>query len=584
MDLPQKYFEKKQRLVVNNLNFKIGGEAGFGIMAAGIAFAKIATRSGLFIHGYVEYPSLVRGGHNTYQIRVSKCLNPPLEKTIDLLVALNKESVELEMENLSDYSAIIFDPYDFKLTEDDFKKKVLLIPVPLERFALEKGSGKLMINTVAIGAVVSVLGLDFEIFKTVLIDAFFGKSKEIVNSNIEAAKAGFDFAKKYTDSFHFKLEKIESSQKMLLSGNEAMALGTIAAGCKFYASYPMTPSSSILHFLAVKQVDADMIVKHAADEIEAANMAIGASFAGVRAQIGTSGGGFALMAEAYGLAGMTETPLVVIDVQRPGPATGLPTWTGQGDLDFVLSAGQDEFPRIVIAPGDVREAFEEIINAHNLAQKYQTTVMVLSDKYLGESVWSEEFFDDDVKIDKGNLFDGESDFKRYEFAESGVSARSLPGQKGGKFVANSYEHDEFGFTTESSDTRQKMMKKRMVKLETLAENLPHPVLYGEDEAQVTLVSWGSTKLACLSALEILKAEGVKANLLHIVYINPFPKEKVEEVLSKAKNTLICEGNYSGQMANLIRDKTGIEIPNKFLKFDGRPIYPEEIVEAVRKVI
>jgi 2-oxoglutarate ferredoxin oxidoreductase subunit alpha len=584
MDLPQKYFEKKPKLKVNDLNFKIGGEAGFGIMAAGIAFAKIASRSGLFIHGYVEYPSLVRGGHNTYQIKVSNYPNPPLEKKIDLLVALNKKSIDLEMENLSDQSAIIFDPYDFKLRQEDFKKKVLLLAVPLERFALEKGSGKLMINSVAIGAAISVLGLDFEVFKTVLIDAFFGKSEEIVNSNIEAAKAGYDFAKKYTDGFHFKLEKVESPPSIVVSGNEAMALGTISAGCKFYASYPMTPSSSILHFLAAKQVDADMVVKHAADEIEAVNMAIGASFSGVRAQVGTSGGGFALMAEAYGLAGMTETPLVLIDVQRPGPATGLPTWTGQADLDFVLSAGQDEFPRIVIAPGDVKEAFGEIVNAHNLAQKYQTTVMVLSDKYLGESVWSEEFFDDDVKIETGNIYDGESDFKRYEILESGVSTRSLPGQTGGKFIANSYEHDEFGFTTESADIRQQMMNKRMRKLETLAQNLPQPILYGKDETQVTLVSWGSTKLACLSAIEILAKEGISANFLHIVYVNPFPKEKVEEVLRQAKETLICEGNYSGQMANLIRAKTGIEIPNKFLKFDGRPIYPEEIVEAVRKVI
>jgi len=584
MDLPQKYFEKKPKLRINDLNFKIGGEAGFGIMAAGLTFAKVASRSGLFVHGYVEYPSLVRGGHNTYQVKASNHPNPPLEKKIDLLVALNKESVDLEMENLSNQSAIIFDPYDFKLQEGDFKKQVLLFPIPLERFALEKGSGKLMINTVAIGAAVSVLDLDFEVFRTVLIDAFFGKSGEIVNSNIEAAKGGFDFAKKYTDDFNYKLEKIETPPKIVVSGNEAMALGTIAAGCKFYASYPMTPSSTILHFLAAKQVDADLVVKHAADEIEAINMAIGASFAGVRAQTGTSGGGFALMTEGYGLAGMTETPLVIIDVQRPGPATGLPTWTGQGDLDFVLSAGQDEFPRIVIAPGDVKESFEGIVNAHNLAQKYQTTVMVLSDKYLGESVWSEEFFDDDVKVEKGNVFDGESDFKRYKFIESDVPSRSFPGQKGGKFIANSYEHDEYGFMTESANIRQKMMNKRMKKLETLAENLPQPVLYGKEEAQITLVSWGSTKLACLRAVEILQAEGIEANFLHIVYINPFPKEKVEEVLKKSKEILICEGNYSGQMANLIRAKTGIEIQNKFLKFDGRSIYPEEIVETVRKVI
>ena len=563
-----------RKIKINDLNLKIGGEAGFGIMASGLIFAKAVNRAGLSTFGYVEYPSLVRGGHNTYQIKVTSKPYFAPEKQVDLLIALNKNTVDVDGANLGPFSGVIFNDEEFKLESSEFEKKnVFLYPVPLEKIATEVGGGKLVVNTVALGAALALVGLDFQYLSSVLTNTFRQKGEQVVNLNIKSARGGYDYVReKYADHFSFKLEKLDGPPKFVMSGNEAIALGAIAAGCKMYVSYPMTPSSSILHYLADHQLKADMIVKHCADEIEAIDMAIGGSFAGVRTAVGTSGGGFALMAESYGLAGILETPLVVINVQRPGPATGMPTWTGQPDLDFVMYAGQDEFPKIIIAPGDPAGAFYGTAQAFNLAAEYQTTVMILSDKFLGESIYGTEEFDTNkIKIEEGGILSesellNTENYKRYEFTETGVSPRSLPGQKSGKYVANSYEHDEFGFVSEDPDNRVSMMTKRMKKLVTASNGLPGPTLYGEVEAKITLVGWGSSKGPILKALDLLKQEGISANFLHFVYISPFPIEATAKILSSAKKTLICEGNYTGQLARLIREKTGIEIKTFFSSF------------------
>jgi 2-oxoglutarate ferredoxin oxidoreductase subunit alpha len=574
---------------VNDLNFKIGGEAGFGIMAAGLAFAKAANRAGLETFGYTEYPSLIRGGYNTYEVKVSEKPFFCAEKELDLLVALNKETFDRSVDTLSQGAGIIYDNEAFELKESELPdKNISLLPIPLEKLAISVGGSKLMNNTVAIGATFGMTSLEFEYFEGVLRDAFKSKGEEIINFNVKAGRAGYDFADdKFKDKYPYTLRKTEKARKAVISGNDAAALGAVAAGCKLYVSYPMTPSSTILHSLADYQIKADMVVKHAADEIEAINMAIGASYAGIRVATGTSGGGFALMAEAYGLAGIIETPLVIFEVQRPGPATGMPTWTGQGDLDFVLSAGQDEFPRIIIAPGDPKEVFEKTFEAFNLAEKYQTTVLVLTDKFLGESIQGTEILLEGLKIDRGALVSEEElskipEFKRYSLTESGISPRSFPGQKGGKFVANSYEHDELGFTSEKANERVEMMNKRMRKIDAIKTDLPKSALYGNENADVTIVGWGSTKGPALRAIELLGKQGISANFLHIVYLNPLPTE-IGEVLKKAKKILICEGNYSGQLANLIKSKLGLDLKNRFLKFDGRPFYPEDIAEKVKEI-
>ena len=320
------------------------------------------------------------------------------------------------------------------------------------------------------------------------------------------------------------------------------------------------------------------------DEISVINTAIGAGFAGVRAMVGTAGGGFALMSEGYGLAAMTETPVVIVVGQRPGPATGLPTWTGQADLRFVMHAHQDEFPRIVIAPGDVGEAFRCAGEAFNIAEKYQTPVILLTDKYLGESRKTAEGFDS-VKIDRGEFVaEGDGDYLRYKFTDSGVSPRALPGTKGAVVVANSDEHVESGQSTEESDARNRMMEKRMRKLEVFRKVMPLPKVYGPDKADITILGFGSVKGPVLEALGGLGKVGISANFIHIVYLSPFPEKEMYSLLAKAKRLLVVENNFTAQFAGVVREYTGVRAENVLLKYDGRPFYPEEIVAKVRSVV
>ncbi|MFZ2410860.1 MAG: 2-oxoacid:acceptor oxidoreductase subunit alpha, partial [Candidatus Methanoperedens sp.] len=406
--------------------------------------------------------------------------------------------------------------------------------------------------------------------------------------------AGFDYIKKnFPDDFNYKLEKIGTPGKMLLTGNDAICMGAIKAGCKFYSAYPMTPASSILHFMAANERRFNIVVKHTEDEISAINMAIGAGFAGVRAMCGTSGGGFCLMSEGYGLAGMIEVPVVVIMAMRPGPSTGMPTWTEQGDLKFVLAASQGDFPRPVIMPGDNEECFYMTAGAFNIAEKYQTPVIVLTDKYLAESHKTTEKFDTGrISIDRGlyatpqelAASDEKTFFKRYKFTENGISPRTIPGMKKGIYTAASDEHDEEGNITEEIGIRVKMMQKRMKKLDTLAKELKHPDIFGQKDAKVTIIAAGSTKGPIKEAIIALEKEGIGVNYLQILYLAPFPAEKVADVIDSAKKTVVVENNFTGQLADIIREKTGRNVTRRILKYDGRPFYPEEIQSAIKEVI
>lgn len=343
----------------------------------------------------------------------------------------------------------------------------------------------------------------------------------------------------------------------------------------------MSPTSNILHVLAANQEKYGFVYKQPEDEISAINMAIGASFAGARALTVTSGGGFCLMVEGYGLAGMTETPLVIIEGMRPGPATGLPTWSGQGDLQFILHAHQDEFPRLVLAAGDVKESFDLTMQAFNLADKYQTPVVVLIDKNICENDQSCLFPDiSKYKIDRGKFSkDLIPDYMRYKHEPDGVSLRTIPGS-GNFFLANSDEHDEFGYSTEESDERKLQMEKRMKKLQTCTDtDMQKPQVFGPDKADITIVSWGSNKGSIIEALKSFK----NVNYVHLTWMNPFPTEELKKLLEKTKHILDIESNFSGQAANLIKEKTGIDIKDRLLKYDGRIFYPEEIIEKLSSI-
>lgn len=572
------------------LVWKIGGEAGQGIAASGLIFSRTCARAGYYIFDYGEYPSLIRGGHNTYQVRVAAEEIHSMTKTVHILVALNKETVDLHKNELAENAALIYDSDTVKVTPDEFKKTTFLCPVPLGKLTKDAGGSDLMRNSVAIGATLAIIDLDFATLEKVLRDIFADKGEEVINLNINVAKAGFDFGKtNFPPDFPFKLLKANPTNNLVIAGNESIVLGAIQSGCKFYSGYPMTPSSTILQYMAQVGPKYNVVVKHAEDEISVINMAIGASVAGVRSMCATSGGGFSLMVEGYGLAGITETPLVVVDAQRPGPATGMPTWTGQGDLQFVLNAAQDEWARIVIAPGDTDDCFYLTAEAFNLAEKYQTTVMILTDKFLGESHKSTKKFDTSkVKIERGKILSVDDlskieKYNRYQLTEDGISTRSIPGQKGGVFLANSYEHDEYGFATENSNMRTQQMDKRMKKLEIAAKDIPQPAIIGQEKAQVTIIGWGSTKGPIIDAIKILENDGILVNFLQIKYLNPFPTASVIKIMDAAKTTMVIENNSTSQLGRLISEQTGKFPEFTLLKYDGRPFFPEEIVAKVKEV-
>lgn len=568
---------------VNFISLKIGGMAGQGIKSAGLMFAKLATRSGYHIYDYTEYPSLIRGGHNAMQINISvEEVTAPSLRT-DVLIALNQETISKHAHEIPAGGSIIFDA-DKKFDFSTIDKKINLILVPLSKFAQEAGGQELLINTVALGAATALLGGNLVTLKILIGEEFSDKKAEVTQINHKAVESGYNFV---LENFKDKLQKKltprpVTAPNMILNGDEAAALGAISAGLQFASIYPMTPITGILHILAAFQEKYGFIYKQPEDEISAINMAIGASYAGARAMTATSGGGFCLMTEGYGLAGQTETPVVIIMGMRAGPATGFPTWSEQGDLRFVLHAHHGDFPRIVLAPGDGKEIFEMTMQAFNLAEKYQTPVIVLVDKNMCEDDQSYTYFDASKYIVDRGKFTKEKidDYKRYKLEDDGVSLRTIPGT-GNWFLANSDEHNEYGYSDESGENRNQQHPKRMKKLDTCAKNdMQEPTLYGPAKADLTIVSWGGNKASIVQAMK----EFPNVNYLHITWMNPFPAETVKKVLSQAKSVLHIENNFTAQLAGLIREKTGIEIENKFLKYDGRPFFVEEVSEKIQSVL
>lgn len=582
-----------------DITWKIGGEAGFGIMSTGQIFATICSRAGFHVYDYVEYPSLIRGGHNTFHVKVSRDPVYAIPHTVDLLVALNKRTIEKHITEVTSGGAILYDNEKVMLDPSFMEgRDVHFLGVPLARLAKESGGEIIMQNSVAMGATVALLDFDFTVLADVLQKMFGRKGEQVVKVNLDTARAGFDFVKQHFADYTgavLSLPDAIMERRMVLTGNDAIALGAIQAGCKFYVAYPMTPASSILHTMAANEEKYNIVVKHAEDEIAVMNMTIGASVAGARSMCATSGGGFALMVEALGLAGITEVPLVCVVSSRPGPATGLPTWTEQGDLKFVLSAAPGDFPRIVLAPGDTAEAFYETMRAFNLADKYQTPVIILSDKYLSENHMSTSFFD--VRrvplIREGLVRDAElaqaQGFKRYAVTDSGISARSIPGQIGGVYNANSDEHDELGLSSEDLAMRNAQMEKRARKLEhfwddAVATGVPGPQLYGPADADVTLIGWGSVKGPVLEALRLLAAQGKKVNFLHYVYVWPFPVQQTKSFLTQTKKIVNIENNQSGQFGLLFRQEMLRDFDHHLLKYNGQQFFPGEIMERMLKEV
>jgi len=580
-------------LIVNKLSLLVGGEAGAGISRSGFLFAKACLRGGLYAFGANDYQSLIRGGHNFYTVRVCDEEVYSQADTVDILIALNKETILFHKDELVSSAGVIYDQDQFNVNKEELGRvDIKLYHVPMRKIVKELEGPEIMENTVALGAACALLDYDPEFLNSVLRDTFNPKTAE---QNTEAAKQGYSYAKEnYGNDFGYQLKKTDSTgkNKIFLAGNEAIGLGALNAGCKFYAAYPMTPATSILHFLAPLDREYKMVVIQVESEIAAVNMVAGASFAGVRSMTATSGGGFCLMTEGLGMIGMTETSPVIVLVQRPGPSTGLPTYTGQGDLRFAIHASQGEFPRVIIAPGDVEECFYSTLEAFNLAEKFQIPAIIISDKYLAESNGTTEPFDQNrIRIDRGQLIITkeytEEEYIRHRFTENGISPRAMPGTKGAIVRTNADEHNELGYTSEDPVLALKMADKRFKKLDALTKELQKyetVKVYGSKEADTTIIGWGSTKGPIREAIKLLSNEGVKLNYLQIVYLHPFPVAKVQEILQSAKNTIIVENNMTSQLSSLIREHLLIDVDHKILKYNGRPFNPEALARSIKEVL
>ena len=566
--------------------WKIGGEAGFGIMTTGLFFSTLAARSGYHVFDYTEYPSLIRGGHNTTDVVFSDTPARMTKKTVDMLVCLNKETFDLHKHRLTPDSVVI---YDADLYELDVPCKG--VGIPFKKLKHEMKVQQIMINTIAMGATLALLDADMDMFREMLRAQFEKKGEDIVAFNLKLADTGYNYVKEHYSELIKPImpRKDNPDPKLMMTGNDAFSLAAVMADCRMYVAYPMTPSSTVLSTLAGWEKKTGMVVRHAEDEISVALTALGASTMGARTAVGTSGGGFALMVESVSFAGIAEIPFVVFMSQRPGPATGMPTWTEQGDLLFTVNAGHGEFPKVVLAPGDVHEMVDLTIKAFDYADIYQTPVIVMSDKLLSEShqSWSKkEIFDlaANHPEDRGKTVTEtqQQPYLRYKVTEDGISERLIPGAKGHFYQANSYEHSEDSHTSEHAEDRIAQVDKRARKNDLfLKTHFQPPAIYGDQNtAEIIFVSWGGNKNLILEAQELLQEQQINTAYMHFTYVFPMDPEKVKAQFIDGKRYILIENNSHAQFGKLLRAETGVNIEEKLLRYDGRPHEPEDIVSYV----
>ena len=551
-------------------NILIGGAAGQGIDTTVSILEKAFKRSGYFVYTVRDFMSRVRGGHNFMVIRFGNEAITSHSSKLDGIIALNEETVDLHLENLKDGG--------FILCDSNLKGDFDAIRIPMAEKAKELGNPRVS-GSISAGAILKLFGVNPE-YVDEIIEASIKKA--YVKINQDAARFGYD-------SVDAKYPHLggEYKDKMLINGNQAVALGAIAAGLKFYSAYPMSPGTPIMEYLSKHGVSTGVVMEQVEDEIAAINMAIGASYAGVRSMTGTSGGGFSLMVEALGLSGIAEIPLVIANVQRPGPATGLPTRTEQSDLKFSIYASHGEFPRMVIALRNHKDAFYQTARAFHIADKYQIPVLILSDQYLADSTSTVEMYDLSEIASNTPIISTEekADYLRHQITETGISPRRIPG-KGNYFVAaDSDEHDEAGYITEDADVRVDMVDKRMRKLDGLIRELEEPEFLGDEDCDILLVGWGSTYGPIKEAVKSLnKGSDDKFGALVFGDIYPLPTNLLLEMVDKAKMIINIEQNSTGQLAGLIRETTGILCNNSILKYDGRQISGEEIVDRLQNLL
>jgi 2-oxoglutarate/2-oxoacid ferredoxin oxidoreductase subunit alpha len=623
---------------VNKVSWMVGGPQGSGVDSSARLFAITCANAGLWVFGRREYYSNIKGEHSYFQIRAEeKQIRSPVD-AVHLLASYENETLVRHVFSgaLPKGGAIIYDPtlveepieriptldarvkddvhaYLKKqgrgltvkdLLEDAKAKGVTLVPLDYKAIIAElakdlnERESNLMImkNTVAVGASIGMLNADFRLLEDGIGSLFKGKKGAIIENNKLAAKKGFDRVQQYCQAFQYQLKKVPvpaGEKRLFLQGTQAVAMGKIFAGCKFQTYYPITPASDESEYLE-SHPESGVVVTQVEDEIAAVCMAVGAALTGVRSSTSTSGPGFGLMAEGLGWAGINEVPFVVINHQRAGPATGLPTRHEQGDLRFAVGIGHGDYPRIVLAPGDLDECFHQTVDIFNWADEYQTPGILLPDKNLGNNSATIPAFDTSKdRIARGKVASVEDTrkaganggFERFAFTEDGISPRAPLGQEGAVHWMTGDEHTTVGHITEDPVIRDRMMEKRQGKYDLMLQRIPKEKkvgVYGPAKADVSIVSWGSTKGAILDAMDVLKAKGVTANFLQIKLLSPFPLAEVEAFLKQAKTTVCIEMNYTGQLAELVRARTGHAFAGMVLKYNGRPMTEDEIVRAVEE--
>jgi len=579
-----------------DLAIGIGGAAGQGIATPGDILARIFVRRGLHVNAYNAYQSIIRGGHIFLTLRTSD--QPVLSHgdKLDVLLPLNQDTMNRHLRLMRAGSAVLFN--SDTIEPGAVPEGVQLCPFSVKALAPPGGTirGDLVQNTIALAAVLRLIKVEFEVLEEILTLQFRRKGAAAVAENMRVARAGYDHAAAQFTSLPFSLPET-GKPLAFFEGNQALAMGGAAAGVRFYCAYPMSPSSGVLHWMARHARQLGIMVRQVEDEIGVINMAIGAAHTGCRAMCATSGGGFALMSEALGAAAMMEIPVVCINVQRAGPATGVPTKTEQGDLWQVLGAGQGDYPRIIVAPTNIVDCFKVVPQLFNLVDKFQCPGIILSDLLLseGRSSIDPAELDFNVPIDRGDVIGLNGDappvnggYKRYLITESGISPRAVAGTPGHVHVVATDEHDEAGVLISDEFTdphkRQAIHEKRMRKMDGVLPLLPPPALFGAADARVTLLGWGSTEGVIREAIGQLADAGITANNLQIKWLAPLHADAILAILSACVKVIIVENNYSGQFARYLRSETGFAADGHIRKYDGEPFMPHHIVEGVKAIL
>jgi len=565
----------------DDISIILCGQAGLGIQSVEYLLTRILKLSGFNVFATKEYMSRVRGGANSTEIRVSSNRVSSFVNRIDILVPLNKGAIEHVAERISPETIVLSEKDN--LSDNFGRNKYRFIEVPFTKIATDIGN-KIYSNVVAVGTLCSLFGIESKVVIDYVRSFFAAKSDDIIKKNIEAAEAGYKKGISLINSDQIKININKASSvkdDILLNGAEAVGLGALAGGCNFVSSYPMSPSTAVLVFLAKHSNDFGVIVEQAEDEIAAMNMCIGAWYAGARAMVTTSGGGFALMIEGLSLAGMLESPIVIHLAQRPGPATGLPTRTEQADLELALYAGHGEFGRIILAPGKIEDGLYLTNKAFDLADKYQVPVFILTDQYFIDSYYNIPALGLQDKAIENYTVETKKDYIRYNFSDNGISARGIPGHGEGLVVVDSDEHDQQGHITENLDIRVKMVDKRLKKMELVKDEIIAPEQIGSDDYKTLIICWGSTYNVVTEAVKTLNKNDLA--VLHFKQVYPI-HDSIFDYIQKAQRIVIVENNATSQFGKLLKLKTGIDIEHKILKYNGLCFSVEELTDRLEEIL